>query len=105
MIWYLANSKPIYSVDDKLRAQVDFGAFREVINEHWVWNMEQVEFLERNGINTGVAVGSVLFQDKILVEPNLKKFVITFFDVTPSKAMVGAIAKKMRLLYLTSYDV
>jgi polysaccharide biosynthesis PFTS motif protein len=94
MIWYSANSKPIYAVDDELRPEVDFGAFREIIDEHWVWNMEQVEFLESNGIKSGIAVGSVLFQDKVLVEPNLEKFVITYFDVTPFQGNGGFYCEK-----------
>ena len=88
MAWYSTNSKPIYASDDKQRKEVNVDAFKEVIDEHWVWNKTEIDFLQNLGIANVIAVGPVIFQDKMVEERDSKKFVITYFDVTPLEGSV-----------------
>lgn len=83
MAWYSTNSKKIYASSDIQREKVNVNAFKEFVNEHWVWNDEEVSFLQSLGISNAIAVGPVIFQDRIIEERDSNKFVITYFDVTP----------------------
>jgi polysaccharide biosynthesis PFTS motif protein len=83
MAWYSTNSKPIFASGDIQRKDINVGAFNEFVNEHWVWNKQEVNFLESCGVSNVIAVGPVIFQDKIMDERDPNKFVITYFDVTP----------------------
>jgi polysaccharide biosynthesis PFTS motif protein len=89
MAWYSTNSKPIYAPKDKQRVEVNVSGFRDYINEHWVWNNEEIQFMKSIGIRSSVAVGPIIFQDKILESKKLAKFVITYFDVTPFQESSG----------------
>jgi len=88
MAWYSTNSKPIYASEDKERKDVNVDAFKDIVNEHWVWNAGEINFLQSQGIENVIAVGPVIFQDKIIGERDSSKFVITYFDVTPLEGSV-----------------
>jgi hypothetical protein len=88
MAWYSTNSKPIYASEDKERKEVNVDAFKDIVNEHWVWNPGEVNFLQSHGIENVIAVGPVIFQDRIIEERDSSKFVITYFDVTPLEGSV-----------------
>jgi hypothetical protein len=94
MAWYSTNSKPIYALDDLNRDGINVDAFKDFINEHWVWNQEDVEFLQSNGIDRVIPVGPIVFQDKVVVGNDPEKFVITYFDVTPLQGSTGFYSEK-----------
>lgn len=102
MAWYSTNSKPIYASDDLLRKRIDVNAFKDYVNEHWVWNEEEVVFLESHGLKNVISTGAVVFQDRDIVEKNLNKFVITYFDVTPVQGSGGFYSENNTSLVLTS---
>jgi len=83
MVWYSTNSKPIFALGDVQRKSINVGAFNEFVDEHWVWNKQEVIFLESREVSNVIAVGPVIFQDKLMDERDSNKFVITYFDVTP----------------------
>ena len=94
MAWYSTNSKPIYASDDVNRDGINVEAFKDFINEHWVWNQEDVEFLQFNGIDHVIPVGPIVFQDKVIDGKDPEKFVITYFDVTPLQGGTGFYSEK-----------
>jgi polysaccharide biosynthesis PFTS motif protein len=83
MAWYSTNSKPIFAIGDSRRKSIEVAGFKSYVDEHWVWNKGDVDFLQSNGLSNVVPVGSIVFQDRILGFKSDKSFVITFFDVTP----------------------
>lgn len=89
MAWYSTNSKPIYAKNDLQRLGIRIDAFRDYISEHWVWNENEINFLQSNGVENVIAVGPVIFNDKIIGERDPEKFVITYFDVTPIQGNEG----------------
>jgi polysaccharide biosynthesis PFTS motif protein len=102
MAWYSTNSKPIYASNDKLREKINIDAFREIVDEHWVWNTVEIEFLQSNGIENAVAIGPVIFQDRVIEEKDSSKFVITYFDVTPFQGSVNFYSEKNAISTLNS---
>ena len=94
MAWYSTNSKPIYASDDVNRDGINVDAFKDFINEHWVWNQEDVEFLQLNGIHRVIPVGPIVFQDKVVEGNDPENFVITYFDVTPLQGSTGFYSEK-----------
>jgi polysaccharide biosynthesis PFTS motif protein len=102
MAWYSTNSKPIYASDDKERKGINVDAFKEIVNEHWVWNNGETIFLQSYGIENVIAVGPVIFQDKIIEEKDSSKFVITYFDVTPLQGSVDFYSEKNTTSVLNS---
>lgn len=102
MAWYSTNSKPIYATDDKQREGINVDAFKRYVNEHWVWNQEEVNFLQTYEITNAVAVGPIIFQDKIIEETDSNKFVITYFDVTPIPEGVDFYSEKNATAVLTN---
>jgi hypothetical protein len=89
MAWYSTNSKPIYAANDSLRLRIRIDAFNEFIDEHWVWNEDEINFLKSNGVENVVAVGPIIFNDKLIGKGDPEKFVITYFDVTPIQGNEG----------------
>jgi polysaccharide biosynthesis PFTS motif protein len=94
MAWYSTNSKPIYASNDKERRGVNVDEFKNIIDEHWVWNSGEISFLQSHSIENVIAVGPVIFQDRIIEEKDTKKFVITYFDVTPLQGSVDFYSEK-----------
>jgi hypothetical protein len=86
MIWYSTNSKPVYAKNDLVRANIDFKAVKANIDQHWVWDSEEVRFLESQGIQNVFALGAMIFQEKTLVSRSASEFIVTYFDVTPFNA-------------------
>ncbi len=89
MAWYSTNSKPIYATDDMDRQGINVEAFNEYVDEHWVWNEEDIKFLQLNGITNAHALGPIIFQNKIIGQKESNKFIITYFDVTPYQGNGG----------------
>ncbi len=102
MVWYSTNSKPIYAFNDKNRKKINVDAFKDIVDEHWVWNSGEIAFLQSNGIENIVAVGPVIFQEKIIEEKDSSKFVITYFDVTPLQGSVDFYSEKNTISVLNS---
>jgi polysaccharide biosynthesis PFTS motif protein len=102
MIWYSTNSKPIYASDDILRKKINVRGFKEHVDEHWVWNEDQVNFLKSQEIGNALSVGSMIFQDRIIEDRDSKIFVITYFDVTPVQGSTGFYSVKNTMLVLNS---
>lgn len=100
MIWYSTNSKPIYAVDDHNRKLLDFECIVEDVDEHWVWDMDDVKFLGMSGIVNSIALGSLLFQEREFGNKSLDKFVVTYFDVTPFSASSGFYSEKNTIAVL-----
>jgi len=89
MAWYSTNSKPIYATDDIERTGINVDAFKEHVDEHWVWNEEDINFLQLNDITNAHALGPIIFQNKLAGQKESNKFVITYFDVTPHQENSG----------------
>jgi hypothetical protein len=89
MAWYSTNSKPIYAAKDSLRLGIRIDAFKDFIDEHWVWNEDEINFLQSNGVENVIAVGPIIFNDKLIGKGDPEKFVITYFDVTPIQGNEG----------------
>lgn len=100
MIWYSTNSKIIYSSDDLVRKLVDYDGIVGNIDEHWVWDRDAIQFLEKFGIFNSFALGSMLFQARELSEKVLDKFIVTYFDVTPFQASIGFYSEKNTIAVL-----
>lgn len=102
MAWYSTNSKPIYASDDKIRKELNISASKDYISEHWVWNQEEVDFLEYQGLKNVIAVGPVLFQETKMEKKDSNKFVITYFDVTPLSGGKGFYSEENTILILNA---
>lgn len=94
MAWYSTNSKPIYALDDKERKAINVDEFKDIVDEHWVWNIGEVNFLQSCGVKNVIAVGPVVFQDRVIEKKDTEKFVITYFDVTPLEGSVDFYSEK-----------
>jgi polysaccharide biosynthesis PFTS motif protein len=102
MAWYSTNSKPIYASDDKIRKDFNVSALKDYVTEHWVWNQEEVDFLEYHGLTNVIPIGPVLFQDKKMGQKRSDKFVITYFDVTPLSGGDDFYSEKNTILILNT---
>lgn len=102
MAWYSTNSKPIYASNDKERKEFNVNEFKDFIDEHWVWNIGEVSFLQSYSIENAIVVGPVIFQDRIIEEKDTKKFVITYFDVTPLQGSIDFYSEKNTAVVLNN---
>lgn len=102
MAWYSTNVQPIFASDDVRREGVNFSAFKDFIDEHWVWNQEDVAFFQSKGIERVIPVGPIIFQDKLIEEKELNRFTITYFDVTPLQENTGFYSEKNTTLVLNN---
>lgn len=83
MLWYSINNIPIrLDGDDKMVAW-NICYVRDSIDIHLVWTNVDKNFLLDLGQKNVVDVGSILFRDKKIRQPEKEKFTITFFEVTP----------------------
>jgi polysaccharide biosynthesis PFTS motif protein len=83
MLWYSTNSKPLKHRKDEISLQWNPKYISTKIDLHLVWTKFDLTFLESLGIQNVHAVGSILFQPRLIAKRDREKFVITFFDVTP----------------------
>jgi polysaccharide biosynthesis PFTS motif protein len=100
MAWYSTNSKPIYAIDDSIREKVNFENIKANIDEHWVWDEDEIRFLQSEGIQNVIALGAILFQEKILVSGSSSKFILTYFDVTPFNESSGLYSERNTIAVL-----
>jgi len=100
MAWYSTNSKPIYAIDDSIREKINFENIKANIDEHWVWDEDDIRFLQSEGIQNVIGLGAILFQEKILVSRSSSKFILTYFDVTPFKASNGFYSERNTIAIL-----
>ena len=100
MVWYSTNSKPIYAMDDLIREKLDFENIKANIDEHWVWDEDDLRFLESEGIQNARSLGAMLFQEKILVGRSTSKFIVTYFDVTPFDSGNGIYSERNTIAVL-----
>lgn len=102
MIWYSSNSKPIYAIDDQYREKVNFENIKAYIDEHWVWNPDDVEFLESGGVRNCHSLGAILFQEKKIMVRDANKYIVTYFDVTPFESLTNFYSYKNALALLNN---
>jgi polysaccharide biosynthesis PFTS motif protein len=100
MAWYSTNSKPIYAIDDSIREKVNFENIKANIDEHWVWDEDDIRFLQSEGIQNVIPLGAILFQEKILVSRSSSKFTLTYFDVTPFNGSNGLYSERNTIAIL-----
>jgi len=86
MMWYSTNSRPFARENEIRTVEWNTKYIEKFVDTHLVWNNHEKEFLQSLGIDKSEIVGSVLLQEKKIVEKSKEKFVITFFDVTPFKS-------------------
>lgn len=83
MFWYSSNIKPIETDSSNAVVDPQFISLNSLIDEHFVWNIGQKEFLETKGLQNVKPVGSIVFRPQ-RSENNLTKDIdIAYFDVTP----------------------
>jgi hypothetical protein len=100
MLWYSTNSRPIYALEDSIRGKIDFDNIKANIDEHWVWDEDDIRFLESEGIQNVIALGSILFQEKISASKSTSNFIVTYFDVTPFNSGNGLYSERNTIAVL-----
>ena len=84
MIWYSANSIPIYKVGEIDSGMVFPQSLATNIDLHLVWDSFQTSFLEKQKIYNSKAFGSMLFYPKKIQNKSIKNSSIIYFDVVPA---------------------
>lgn len=100
MVWYSTNSKPIYAINDLIRKKINTREIKAYIDEHWVWDEDEVRFLNSEGVKNASALGAMLFQEKKFADRSSHKFLLTYFDVTPFDSADGFYSEENTLAVL-----
>lgn len=87
MIWYSANSIPIkYKENNNLVLGYSDVVFQNLkVDEHWVWDQSNADYLEKMTEGKAMIKGSMMFYSASPRKNTLCKLDVLLFDVTPIK--------------------